>query len=49
MLCALGLLSHFWRDAFLFNLLQRRHGLAALELTGSRVAKDLPFYSLTFA
>jgi len=26
-----------------------RHGLAALELTGSRVAKDLPFYSLTFA
>jgi len=26
-----------------------RHGLAALELTGSRVAKDLPIYSLTFA
>jgi hypothetical protein len=26
-----------------------RHGLAALELTGSRVANGLPFYSLTFA
>jgi len=26
-----------------------RHGLAALELTGGRVARDLPFYSLTFA
>jgi len=25
-----------------------RHGLQALELTGSRVAKDLPFYSLHF-
>lgn len=25
-----------------------RHGLQALELTGSRIAKDLPFYSLHF-